>query len=176
MHRRAGRYARWAGQTADGHDDEQAPARHEAAGRADRAAVCAEPAESARRWARSGAGAGGAHLYPCQGVRHVRQSRPNAPRVRTSLDKRFALRRGQPQRLVRGARRLVRTPSIGGASHLKILDLRVYLIPGKGRSTVRTNYGFIMYTQSQDDKVYKLRLHHIYKLQITASLCIHKSG
>ena len=52
-------------------------------------------------------------------------SLPNAPRVWTSLNKRFALHTGQPQRFVRGPRRLVRTPSIGGASHLKILDIYV---------------------------------------------------
>ena len=91
------RYAQRAGQAAGGRTDEQVSARHEAASRADQAAGARRSAWTAAGqhsalggW--SGEQARAVRTLASHGVRHVRQSLPNAPRVWTAVNKRFALR------------------------------------------------------------------------------------
>ena len=108
VHRHARRYARRAGHAAGGRADEQASARHEAASRADQAAGARRSAWTAAGqhsalggW--SGEQARAVRTLASHGVRHVRQSLPNAPRVWTAVNKRFALRTSPHGRPVRSA-------------------------------------------------------------------------
>ena len=96
MDRHARRYARRGGQAAGGRTDEQVSARHEAASRADQAAgarrsawIAAGQHSALGGW--SGEQARAVRTLASHGVRHVRQSLPNAPRVWIVTDKRFAL-------------------------------------------------------------------------------------
>ena len=102
------RYAQRAGQAAGGRTDEQVSARHEAASRADQAAGARRSAWTAAGqhsalggW--SGEQARAVRTLASHGVRHVRQSLPNAPRVWTAVNKRFALRTSPHGRPVRSA-------------------------------------------------------------------------
>ena len=102
------RYAQRAGQAAGGRADEQVSARHEAASRADQAAGARRSAWTAAGqhsalggW--SGEQARAVRTLASHGVRHVRQSLPNAPRVWTAVNKRFALRTSPHGRPVRSA-------------------------------------------------------------------------
>ena len=106
--RHARRYARRGGQAAGGRTDEQVSARHEAASRADQAAGARRSAWTAAGqhsalggW--SGEQARAVRTLASHGVRHVRQSLPNAPRVWTAVNKRFALRTSPHGRPVRSA-------------------------------------------------------------------------
>ena len=88
--------------------DEQVSARHEAASRADQAAGARRSAWTAAGqhsalggW--SGEQARAVRTLASHGVRHVRQSLPNAPRVWTAVNKRFALRTSPHGRPVRSA-------------------------------------------------------------------------